>query len=102
MCAPDPNAGARFAAEQRQIAKHAKFGSESIKYWNRETTYKRGKEAIAMGYSRGRSDAYVKALDIAATGRAQKEATIKVGLLRDLLMKVVDQAEQVEIIYLNY
>ena len=77
MCAPDPNAGARRAAEQRQIAKHAKFGSESIKYWNKETTYKRGKEAIAMGYSRGRSDAYVKALEIAATGRAQKEATVK-------------------------
>ena len=77
MCAPDPNAGARRAAQQRQIARHAKFGSESIKFWNRETTYKRGKESIAMGLSRGRSDAYAKALDITSTGRRQKEALTK-------------------------
>ena len=73
MCAPDPNAGARRAAEERQNAKHAKFGSESIKYWNRETTYKRGKEAAAMGFSRSKSDAYVKALNIVGSGRRQAE-----------------------------
>ena len=73
MCAPDPNAGARRAAEERQIQKHAKFGSESIKYWNRETTYKRGKAAAAMGYSRGKSDAYVKALNIVGSGRKSAE-----------------------------
>ena len=74
MCAPDPNAGARRAAEARQQAKIAKHGSESIKYWNRETTYKRGRESIAMGLSRGRSDAYAKALDIAHRGRKNVEA----------------------------
>ena len=73
MCAPDPNAAARRAARERQIAKHAKFGSESIKYWNRETTYKRGKEAAALGLSRAKSDAYVKALNILGSGRKQKE-----------------------------
>jgi hypothetical protein len=57
-----------------QIQKKAKFGSESIKYWNRETTYKRGKEASAMGFSRGKSDAYVRALDIVGSGRAAAEA----------------------------
>ena len=77
MCAPDPNAGARRAAEQRQIAKHAKFGSESIKYWNRETTYKRGKESVAMGHSRGRSDAYARALDVVHRGRKQAEGLTK-------------------------
>ena len=77
MCAKDPNGPAREAARQRQIAKHAKFGSESIKFWNRETTYKRGKESIAMGFSRGRSDAYAKALDIVSTGRRQKEVLTK-------------------------
>ena len=77
MCAKDPNGPAREAARQRQIAKHAKFGSESIKFWNRETTFKRGKESIAMGFSRGRSDAYAKALDIVSTGRRQKEVLTK-------------------------
>ena len=73
MCAKDPNEGARRAAQERQNAKHAKFGSESIKYWNRETTYKRGKEAAAMGFSRSKSDAYVKALNIVGSGRRQAE-----------------------------
>ena len=74
MFAKDPNGPAREAARQRQIVKTAKFGSESIKFWNKETTYKRGRESIALGYSRGRSDAYAKALDIVSTGRRQKEA----------------------------
>ena len=77
MCAPDPNAASRYAAEQRQIQKHAKFGSESIKYWNRETTYKRGKEATAIGFSRGKSDAYVRSLDIIGSGRAAAEDAYK-------------------------
>ena len=77
MCAPDPNAGARRAAEERQNAKHAKFGSESIKYWNRETTYKRGKSAAATGYSRAKSDAYVKALNIIGSGRKSAETLQK-------------------------
>ena len=77
MCAPDPNAGARRAAQERQNAKHAKFGSESIKYWNRETTYKRGKSAAAIGFSRAKSDAYVKALNIIGSGRKSAETLQK-------------------------
>ena len=77
MCAPDPNAGVRRAAQERQNAKHAKFGSESIKYWNRETTYKRGKSAAATGYSRAKSDAYVKALNIVGSGRKSAETLQK-------------------------
>ena len=73
MCAPDPNAGVRRAAQERQIQKHAKFGSESIKYWNKETTYKRGKEAAAIGLSRAQSDGYVKALNIVGSGRQAAE-----------------------------
>jgi len=73
VCAPDPNAGIRRAARERQIQKHAKFGSDSIKYWNRETTYKRGKEAAALGYSRAKSDAYVKALDTIGAGKKAAE-----------------------------
>ncbi len=73
MCAPDPNAGARRAAQERQNFKIAKHASDSIKYWNRETTYKRGREAIAMGFSRSKSDAYVKALNIISEGRKSSE-----------------------------
>ena len=74
MCAPDPNAAARFQAEQLQQEKIAKHGSESIKYWNRETDYKRGREASALGFSRAQSDAYTKALNIVGQGRAGKAA----------------------------
>ena len=77
VCAKDPNGPARQAARERQIVKEAKFGSESLKYWNKETTYKRGRESAAIGYSRGRSDAYSKALDIVGTGRATAEAATR-------------------------
>ena len=77
VCARDPNEAARQAAEQRQQIKLAKFGSESIKFHNRGTTYKRGKEAAAIGYSRGTSDAYVKALDIVSTAKATKESLVR-------------------------
>jgi len=73
VCAKDPNAGVRRAAEEKQIAKTAKFGSENVKFWNKETTYKRGKSAIAMGFSRAQSDGYVKALNIIGSGRKSAE-----------------------------
>ena len=68
---------ARFAAMQQQAIKEAKFGSDNLKYWNRETTYKRGKEASATGFSRAKSDIYVRALDIAAQGRVAAESAHK-------------------------
>ena len=70
MCAPDPNAGARAAAQQRINEKNYKYGAESVKYWNRETSYKRGKERAAKGFSRRQSDAYEQAL--AAMGKARQ------------------------------
>ena len=88
MCSPDPNAGARRAAEERQAAKHAKFGSESIKYWNRETTYKRGKEASALGFSRSKSDAYVKAY-VNEGGRGARAG-------RNTLHKLLQQTSQID------
>tara|TARA_R100000152_G_C6775349_1_gene203709 strand:- start:1741 stop:2394 length:654 start_codon:yes stop_codon:yes gene_type:complete len=70
VCAPDPNAAARHAAQQRINEKNYKYGAESVKYWNRETSYKRGKERAATGFSRRQSDAYEQAL--AAMGKARQ------------------------------
>ena len=55
VCA-DPNAGAREQARARQQQKVYDFKSNSIKHWNKETDYVRGKEQIATGYSRDMSD----------------------------------------------
>ena len=78
MCAPDPNAGARNAAKQRQMAKEYKYRSDSLKYWNRETDYVRGKQAAAIGFSRQRSDAYQRAMATLATGlKGAESAQIK-------------------------
>lgn len=72
MCAaPDPNAGARAAAKIRHGQRSAKFKSDELKYLNRGTTYKRGKQAAATGLSRARSTAYQNAL--VAAGRAKQQ-----------------------------
>ena len=55
MCV-DPNAGAREQARARQQQKVYDFKSNSIKFWNKETDYVRGKEQVATGYSRDMSD----------------------------------------------
>ena len=44
MCAPDPNAGVRRAAKERHMAKEDKYASDSLKYWNKESSYLRGKQ----------------------------------------------------------
>tara|TARA_R100000458_G_scaffold22304_1_gene19978 strand:+ start:103 stop:903 length:801 start_codon:yes stop_codon:yes gene_type:complete len=55
VCA-DPNAGAREQARARQKQKEYEFRGNSLKYWNKETDYVKGKEQIATGYSRDMSD----------------------------------------------
>ena len=49
--------------------KDAQYHSESLKYWNRETTYTRGKARIARGLSRAKSDNYSRALYALGQGR---------------------------------
>ena len=75
MCAPDPNAGIRMQAKIEKMKKDSQYHSESLKYWNRETAYTRGKSRIARGLSRAKSDAYASALH--AYGTANR---MKVGL----------------------
>ena len=69
MCAPDPNAGIRMQARIENKKKHAKFYSESLKFWNREAAAKQRKGALTTGLSRTRSDAYSKALYTLGKGR---------------------------------
>jgi len=65
----DANAGARNAARQRWMEKDAKFKSDSLKFWNRETSAKRGMERAATGFSRGISDDYQRALYVQGQSR---------------------------------
>ena len=50
------------------------YQSESLKYWNREVSYKRGRQRIASGLSRAKSDTYVKALHVLGDARKQQAA----------------------------
>ena len=78
MCAPDPNAGIRMQAKIEKQKKDSQYHSESLKYWNREVSAVKGKQRIATGLSRARSDTYVKALHTLGTGRrAQAKAAIE-------------------------
>tara|TARA_A100001391_G_scaffold44496_2_gene25953 strand:+ start:517 stop:1074 length:558 start_codon:yes stop_codon:yes gene_type:complete len=70
----DANAGARMAARQRWMEKDAKYRSESLKFFNRETTAQRGLELAAKGFSRDISDDYQRALYVQGRARAQYEA----------------------------
>ena len=69
MCV-DANAGARYAARQRQMEKEAKYQSDSLKFWNRETSAVKGMQRVATGYSRSISDDYQRALY--AQGQARR------------------------------
>ena len=84
MCAPDPNAGIRYQARQEHKKKLQQYNSESLKYWNRETSAKQRQNAITKGYSRSTSDAYSKALYVLGKGRlaTQNIAKQKAGLSR--------------------
>ena len=74
----DANAAARNAAKQRWMEKDAKFRSDSLKFWNRETSAQRGMDRAATGYSRGISDDYQRALYVQGQGRqAYQQGYIK-------------------------
>ena len=72
MCV-DANAGARAAARQRAQEKDANFRAEGLKFFNRETQLERAQDANVIGFSRDRSDTYVRALKTVGKGRAQIE-----------------------------
>ena len=74
MCAPDPNRGIRMQARIEKKKKDARYASEKLKYWNRETSFVRGEQRLAMGLSRAQSDAYQKALFTLGKGRELSEA----------------------------
>ncbi len=73
MCI-DANAAARHQARQEYLRKEAEYGSQSLKYWNRETSAKRGMELAARGFSSQLSNDYQRALYTAGQARAQYEA----------------------------
>ena len=84
MCAPDPNRGIRMQAKIEHRKKMGQYKSEQLKYWNRETSYVRGKSRIGTGLSRSQSDAYSKAmatLGVARTYQADYERE-KAGIQR--------------------
>ena len=73
MCV-DANAGARHAARQRWAEKDAKYRSESLKFWNRETSAVRGMQRAATGYSRAISNDYQRALYVQGQARKAYQA----------------------------
>jgi hypothetical protein len=75
VCASDPNAGARRAAQERINEKNYKYGANSVKYWNRETSFKRGRERAGMGLSKTQSDVKQQVLNAIGKARGLQEAT---------------------------
>ena len=73
MCV-DANAARRQAAQQRWMEKDAKYRSESLKYWNRETSAVRGMQRAATGYSRQISNDYQRALYVQGQARKAEQA----------------------------
>jgi len=73
VCAPDPNAGIRYQAEQENKKKHQQYNSASLKYWNREVSAKQRSNTLTRGLSRARSDVYTKALWALGKGRQANE-----------------------------
>ena len=73
MCV-DANAARRQAAQQRWMEKDAKYRSESLKYWNRETSAVRGMQRAATGYSRAISNDYQRALSVQGQARKAYQA----------------------------
>ena len=73
MCV-DANAAARNAARQRWMEKDAKYRSESLKFWNRETSAVRGMQRAATGYRRAISNDYQRALYMQGQARKAYQA----------------------------
>ena len=77
VCA-DPNAGARAAAKERHREKVYNYRSNSIKYWNRETDFKRKKQFIqGIGESRQLSDIRQAVMQKRAAGLSAKEKSAR-------------------------
>ena len=77
VCA-DPNAGARAAARARHQEKVYNYKSNSIKYWNRETDFKRKKQFIqGIGESRQLSDIRQAVMQKRAAGLSAKEKSAR-------------------------
>ena len=72
MC-QDPNAGARARAQAQINEKNYRYGANSVKYWNKETTYKRGKERAAVGLSSRQSDAMESMMNALGKAKAHTE-----------------------------
>ena len=73
MCI-DANAAARRAAKERWMQKDAKYRSQSLKFWNRETSAVRGMQRAATGYSRAISNDYQRALYVQGQARKAEQA----------------------------
>ena len=72
MCA-DANAGARAQARAEARAKDARFASEGLKFFNRESTLERTQQQNVIGLSRDQSDAYAQAISTIGKGRKRVE-----------------------------
>ena len=59
------------------MKKDAQYHSASLKYWNREASFKQGKNRITKGLSRSRSDAYSRAKWALGKGRQQQANLFK-------------------------
>ena len=72
MCV-DANAGQRAQARAQAAAKDARYASESLKFFNRETTLERTQQQNVIGFSRDQSDAYAQAVATIGKGRKRVE-----------------------------
>ena len=69
----DANAGARAQAKAQAAAKDARYASEGLKFFNRETTLARTQQQNVIGLSRDQSDAYAQAVATLVKGRKRVE-----------------------------
>ena len=72
MCV-DANAGIRAQARAQAAAKDARYKSEALKFFNRETTLERTQQQNVIGLSRDQSDAYAQAIATIGKGRKRVE-----------------------------
>jgi len=73
----DANAGARAQARAQAAAKDARYKSDSLKFWNRETTLERTQQQNIIGLTKDQSDAYAQALATQGKGRRTVEDAAK-------------------------
>ena len=74
MCAPDPNAGARAAAAEKQRERVYQFKADSMQYHNKEVNFVKNRKFIAStGYSRDYSDIMSKIDTARGASLAAKE-----------------------------